>query len=114
MSWPDLVNAAFELVGGAVLWLNVLATYRAKRVVGVSIASVLFFVGWDVWFLCFYWQLAQWASLAAGVWLTAAQATWLGQMIYYGSRRGCGDCAYNPGLCETHDEWPGSKKARRQ
>ena len=86
MTWPDLVNAAFELVGGAMLWLTVLETYRAKRVVGVAIPTVLFFVGWDVWFLCFYWQLAQWASLAAGVWLTAAQATWLGQMIYYRSR----------------------------
>lgn len=86
MNWPDLVNAGWELVGGAVLWLTVLATYRAKRVVGVAIPTVVFFVGWDVWFLCFYWQLAQWASLVAGVWLTAAQATWLGQMIFYRGR----------------------------
>jgi hypothetical protein len=103
MTWPDLVNAGFELVGGAVLWLTVLATYRAKCVVGVAIPTVLFFVGWDVWFLFFYASLGQWASFAAGLWLTAAQATWLGQMVYYLSRRECGDCAYNPGLCDTHD-----------
>jgi hypothetical protein len=83
---PDVFNALFEGVGGAMLWLNVRALYRAKRFAGVSVAPTSFFAAWGLWNLFYYPHLGQWWSFWGGVNICVANLVWLAQMVYYSRR----------------------------
>ena len=82
----DLINGLFEIVGGALLWLNVWTLHRDKEVKGVSIAPVAFFMAWGYWNLYFYPSLGCLWSTVGGVVVVAANTVWVGQMIYYSKR----------------------------
>lgn len=83
---PDHINAAYEAIGGLMLWRNVIAAHRDKQVRGVSVLSVSFFATWGLWNLYYYPHLAQWWSLVGGLTLSVPQCIWLGQLVYYRKR----------------------------
>lgn len=79
----DAVNGIFELVGGLMIWLNVLRLYRDKRVAGVCVPVTVFFFAWGVWNLFFYPHLGQWVSFAGGLFIVAANAVWVALAVRY-------------------------------
>jgi hypothetical protein len=83
MNLADLGNGLFELLGSALLWLNVRALYRAKRFSGVAIAPTAFFFAWGLWNLFYYPHLGQWLSFTGGCSIVIANGVWCGQMVYY-------------------------------
>lgn len=85
---PDIINGAFELIGGFMLWFNVRALYRAKHFAGVTIGPTTFFMAWGVFNVAmFYPHYGAWISWLGALNLTAANAVWLGQMVYYSRRQ---------------------------
>jgi hypothetical protein len=86
MSTPDLINGAFELLGGGFVAFSITRLHREKSVAGVSWIHIGFFTAWGFWNLYFYPNLGQWLSFAGGVLLIVFNAIWLGQLIYYGRR----------------------------
>ena len=86
MGLPDAVNGSFEFVGGLLLWLNVRALHRDKRIRGVRIFPTAFFCAWGFWNLYFYPHLGQWLSFLGGLNIVAANTVWVAQMIYYRGR----------------------------
>ena len=83
---PDHINAAYEFMGGVMLWQNVWTAYRDKAVQGVSIATTSFFASWGLWNLYYYPHLNQWWSLAGGICLSIPQCIWLCLLIRYRKR----------------------------
>lgn len=86
MTTPDLINAVFEAVGGAMGWLNVAQLYRDKAVRGVNRFAIGMFTAWGFWNLFYYPQLGQWLSFGGGLVIVSANAAWLTLAIKY--RRG--------------------------
>ena len=84
---PDLINAAFELLGGVFVLGHCRAIRRDKAVKGVSIPAVVFFTAWGGWNLYYYPHLGQWLSFAGGVALVAANLLYVGLLVYYRSPR---------------------------
>ena len=83
---PDMVNVLFELVGGLMLWGNVVRLYRDKMVRGVHWTYMSFFAIWGWWNLYYYPYLDQWWSFAGGVSLVVANSVWIAQLFYYNWR----------------------------
>lgn len=83
MMWPDAVNGAFELLGGAFIAQSILKLHREKMVRGVSWLHAGFFSVWGFWNLFYYPHLDQWLSFAGGVGIVTANTIWLGQLIWY-------------------------------
>jgi uncharacterized membrane protein YfcA len=83
MSWSDLANGCFELVGGFMILLNCLKLYRDKKVLGVSLLPTLFFTSWGLWNLFYYPHLGQWLSFTGGLLIAAANFVWLYLALYY-------------------------------
>lgn len=81
---PDAINGMFELVGSALIWLNVKQLYRDKMFRGVAIAPTAFFDCWGMWNLYYYPHLGQWVSFAGGCSMVVANFVWVCQMIHYG------------------------------
>lgn len=73
----DLINAAFELVGAVIVWLNVLKLYRDREIKGIYWPTFAFFASWGLWNLFYYPSLEQWFSFFAGVVLTAGNIAWI-------------------------------------
>jgi hypothetical protein len=92
---PDLVNGLFELVGGGFLFRNCWLTYKAGKVVGVSILTTTFFALWGAWNLVYYPSLDQVWSFRGGCVIMAANVLWIWLMSYYllKQRREAGDLA---------------------
>lgn len=86
MTLPDILNGLFESCGGFFIGLSILKLHREKLVRGVSWTHVAFFSTWGFWNLYFYPHLDQWFSFWGGAALVAANATWLGQIVYYNHR----------------------------
>jgi hypothetical protein len=83
MTLPDIVNGCFELSGGYFVGMSIFKLHREKIVRGVAWQGVAFFSTWGLWNLYFYPSLGQWASFIGGVSIAAANAVWLGQIVYY-------------------------------
>lgn len=83
MQWPDLINAAFEALGGFILLLNVRRILRDKLVRGADWRVMGFFTLWGMWNLFYYPHLGQWLSFAAGIWIAVVNTIYLALMIYY-------------------------------
>ncbi len=82
MSW-DYVNAAFELVGSCMVWLNVLRIVRDKGTSGISGIATSYFWAWSVWGLFYYPALNQPASFIGCVFMAAGNSVFAGLMWYY-------------------------------
>lgn len=83
MSWQDLVNGTYEMLGAPFIVLSILNLYKEKLVKGVDWRAVAFFSTWSVWNLYYYPHLDQWASFFGGILIAIANAVWLAMMIYY-------------------------------
>ena len=84
IDWPDATNAAFELVGAALNWVNVKALWRDKKVRGVFWPAWAFFAAWGYWNLFYYGPvLDQWMSWWAGVVMVLANTAWVVLALKY-------------------------------
>lgn len=77
MNFIDAINGAFEAVGGAMNWLNVVALARDRKVRGVRVLPQFIFFLWGLWNLFYYPHLAQWWSFSGGVLIVAANCAWV-------------------------------------
>lgn len=80
---PDLINAAFEFLGGFFILNHCRVTIRDKEVKGVSFLSTIFFGIWGWWNCWYYPHLGQWASFAGGLMISAANMFWIFLMLKY-------------------------------
>ncbi len=81
---PDLINALFEIGAAAVSWKNVRQLIRDRAVVGVWWPAWLMFSAWGWWNVYYYGpRLDQWASWWAGLFLVAANTTWVVLAVKY-------------------------------
>lgn len=83
MTLPDLINAAFESVGGLFVLNHCRVLYRDKAIAGVSKLSTAVFFAWGVWNLYYYPGLDQWLSFFGGLVIVTGNCLWLGMMLYY-------------------------------
>lgn len=81
----DLINGAFELLGGLFICLHIHKVFMDKSVAGVSWHAVAFFTVWSIWNLVYYPALGQRLSYWGGIAVAIANTVWLGLLIYYGS-----------------------------
>ena len=88
---PDHINACFELGGACLIWCNVLALYRAKRVQGVTPWVFWFYSLWGLWNCYFYPSLGQMLSFYAGAGTTLGNLTWCTLAWVYRPRKPCLD-----------------------
>lgn len=86
MSWYDIVNGSFEVVGAIATWANVRRLIVDKRLQGVNWYSMAFFAAWGLWNLVYYPHLNQWASFVGGVLLVSGNLVWVALALKY--RRG--------------------------
>lgn len=80
---PDHINGAFELLGAALLFMDVLALRRDRAIAGVHWGPRFFFMGWGLWNLYYYPQLGQYWSFVGGCLLVMANAMWLVLLATY-------------------------------
>ncbi len=83
MSWQDLTNGAFEMLGAIAIFGHVLRLWKDKAVAGVSILATIFFSLWGFWNLYYYPHLDQWASFGGGIAIVLGNIIWVTGMIYY-------------------------------
>lgn len=86
MSWPDLINGAFEFVGGGFVWMNVWQILKDRGHAGVYVPGVIVFTSWGVWNLYYYPSLGQWASFVGGLSIVVANAAWVTLMLMFGKK----------------------------
>ncbi|HLP97510.1 MAG TPA: hypothetical protein VK149_03595 [Sideroxyarcus sp.] len=80
---PDLINGLFEIGGGVFVLNHCRVLYADKQVRGVSLVSVAFFSLWGCWNLYYYPSLNQPLSFYGGLFVTAANALYLGMACRY-------------------------------
>ena len=83
LQWNDIINGAFELFGGALMWVNVIKLVKDKQVRGVYWHVTAFFATWSLWNLYYYPSLNQWWSFAGGLAIATGNAAWTALAIYY-------------------------------
>ena len=83
MQIPDLINAMFEMLGGAFICMSILKLAKEKKVRGIHWLHASFFTSWGWWNLYYYPYLDQWASFVGGAFLVLTNTVWLWQLIYY-------------------------------
>lgn len=83
MSWQDLVNGTFEVLGAPFIILSIINLYKSKLVRGVSWWHPAFFATWGFWNLYYYPHLEQWLSFFGGILIVTATTVWWAMMIYY-------------------------------
>lgn len=79
----DQINAAFELLGGAVLIVNIRTLLKHKQVRGFNPMLYAFFSLWGIWNLVYYPHLHQWFSFVACILLAGANVLYFGLSLYY-------------------------------
>jgi hypothetical protein len=76
----DLINATFELSGGAFITLSVRKLLRDKQVRGIHWGQVAFFTVWGFWNLPFYGSLGQWYSMVGSLGVCLANCIYLAML----------------------------------
>jgi len=79
----DLVNGCFETCAGLLLWWNVRIILKHKKLRGVSVVPTAVFGLWGFWNLYYYPFLGQHLSFLGGIFVVAANTTWVVLAIYY-------------------------------
>ena len=87
MTGPDIINGAFETLGGVMNWTNVWAIWKDKKVRGVNIWASVLFTAWGFWNLYYYPHLNQWASFLGGLVIVSANFVWIALAFYYRRKR---------------------------
>lgn len=80
---PDLVNAAFEVVGGLMQLWNCRRLYRDREIAGVNWQVTAFFAGWGLWNLFFYPFVGAWLSMLGGVTIVVANVLWVAMALHF-------------------------------
>lgn len=80
---PDMYNALFEMFGGLLKIIDIVALYRHKEVKGISMLPVYFFVSWAAFNCWFYPSIGQYWSFIGGLFLFAANGIWVIMALYY-------------------------------
>jgi hypothetical protein len=83
MSFNDIANGTFEMLGGLFILFSIMKLHGDKQVKGVSYIYLTFFTIWGYWNLYYYPSLGQWWSFVGGVSVVAMNTVWLGQILYY-------------------------------
>lgn len=83
MSWPDMVNASFQIGAGLAVSAHCGRLYADKEARGLSIPAVLFFAVWGGWNLFYYPQLNQIWSFAGGIFVTLSNLIYLALLVTY-------------------------------
>jgi hypothetical protein len=86
MTFGDVGNGTFELVGGLVVWQNVRRIRCDKQIRGADWRVTAFFTFWCGWNLWYYPSLNQWLSFVGAFAVGVANATWLFYAIKYRKR----------------------------
>jgi hypothetical protein len=86
----DQINAAFELAGASFRALDCYKLYKAKRFVGGSLFTALFFFVWGIFNTVFYPSLGQTWSLVAAVLLTTVNGLWIIMAVLYNRKHNQG------------------------
>jgi hypothetical protein len=81
--YADKFNAALELCGAFVIFLNIKKTYIDKSVRGIDWRYLAFYIGWGAWNMFYYPSLGQWWSFYAGILIIWFDVIWLAQIWYY-------------------------------
>lgn len=81
---PDQINGAFEMIGGALVFLNVWQVYKDKMVRGINWWVMVFFTSWGFWNLYFYPHYGLWWSFWGGVLIAIGNVCWLVMAWHYG------------------------------
>ncbi len=77
----DNVNAAFEVAGSLVVWLNVRQLLRDRKVAGVHWGVTGFYLFWGIFNLYFYGSLGYWWSFGGQVAMLSGNVAWLALVI---------------------------------
>jgi len=83
VAFGDLINGAFELLGGIVLWQNVRRIRQDRKLAGVDWRVTGFFTSWGFWNLWYYPSLHQWASFTGGLLIVFSNFVWLYYAVKY-------------------------------
>ncbi len=83
MTWPDIVNGAFECLAALFLLLNLRRLSRDKCTRGISITAVVFFSMWGGWNLYYYPYLDQWVSFVGGIAVVLVNSAWVCLAVWY-------------------------------
>jgi len=83
MNIPDIVNGCFEFGASLFQLINVMATYRDKKIRGIRIVPTMFFTSWGIWNLYYYPQLNQIWSFIGGLGIVITNLIWVVLMIKY-------------------------------
>lgn len=82
----DIINASFEGAAGlAVLW-SCYTVIKDRAVKGVSVLMVAFFTVWGFWNIFYYPSLGQTWSFVCGMFVCAANFTYVVLLIYFKRR----------------------------
>lgn len=76
MTLPDLINGLFEGFGGFLVYQNVRAIRRDKKVRGVNSYVTWVFTAWGFWNLFYYPHLGQWLSFTGGLVIVSGNFMW--------------------------------------
>lgn len=79
----DIINGAFELVGGVMTWFNVRRLLKDKKVRGVDWRIAGFWSSWSLWNVLYYPLLNQPISWLGGLVLAVGNVAWLGLAYTY-------------------------------
>jgi len=79
----DVINAAFEVLAGAMVLLHCRRVWLDKCVNGVSLVATCFFAVWGFWNLYYYPSLGQWYSFVGGISVVSANCLWISLMFRY-------------------------------
>jgi len=83
MNIPDIINGCFEFGASLFQLINVIATYRDKKIRGIRIVPTMFFTSWGIWNLYYYPQLNQIWSFIGGLGIVITNLIWVVLMIKY-------------------------------
>ena len=81
---PDQVNGLFEFFGGCFALLSIRKVIKDKQVHGVSWFHISFFSAWGMWNIYFYPAYGLWWSFWGGLWIVAANTTYVTLLLLYG------------------------------
>lgn len=82
----DVVNAAFECLGGFAVLLSIVKTLKDKQVRGVHWGTVVFFTTWGYWNLYYYPSLGQTISGYGALGVALMNTMWIG--VFWWHRHG--------------------------
>jgi len=79
----DIINGLYELLASIFLSLNIYATYKAKKSVGINILSIIFFSSWGMYNLFFYHINHLCYSFYGGIAMVTVNLTWIFFILKY-------------------------------